>query len=115
MMNHITIQCANLDASIKFYEEIVGLKIVGDLRGKNPKAIVFMAKNEGETTVELIDSPEAPFKGEGISIGFGCDDVEGYREKLAADGLNPTPIIQPNPHVKFFFVKDPDGMNVQFI
>lgn len=115
MMNHVTIQCADLDKSIKFYEEVVGLHIVGDLRGKGPKNIVFLAKNDGETNVELIDSPEASYQGEGISIGFGCDDVEGYREKLAAEGYNPTPIISPNPHVKFFFVKDPDGLNIQFI
>ncbi|HBE76529.1 MAG TPA: glyoxalase, partial [Firmicutes bacterium] len=23
--------------------------------------------------------------------------------------------FQPNPHIKFFFVKDPDGFSVQFV
>ena len=34
------------------------------------------------------------------------------REELIAMGLEATPMISPNPQVRFFFVKDPAGVNV---
>ena len=113
-MVHVTIYTAKLEESIKFYEDIVGLKIQTDLRqfGGN---IVFLAEKEGDTQVELIDEPEKAYKGSGISMGFHVEDVDAKREELITKGLEPTPIIAPNPEVKFFFVDDPNGVTVQFI
>lgn len=113
-LNHVTIQCRDLEKSVKFYEEIAGLSIVRELTG-GPHRICFLANGEGETCVELIDNPDAAYEGKGLSMGFGCDDVDAYREELAAKGFGPTPMIAPNPHVKFFFVSDPDGVQIQFI
>ena len=113
-MVHVTIFTGCLEESIKFYEDVVGLKIQNDLRQFGEK-IVFLAKDEGDTQVELIDDPQNAYKGSGISMGFHVDDVEAKREEILAKGLNPTPMIAPNPHVKFFFVEDPNGVTVQFI
>lgn len=114
-MQHITIHTPKLDESVKFYEEIVGLKVVQELRGKGPHDIVFLANAEGETCVELLEDTEQPYGGSGLSIGFKADDVEACREALIAQGLQVTPMIQPNPHVQFFFTKDPNGVEIQFI
>jgi len=113
-MVHVTIYTAKMEESIKFYEGVVGLKIQNDLRqfGGN---IVFLAEKEGDTQVELIDEEKKAYSGSGISMGFHVDDVEAKREEVIAKGLNPTPIIAPNPHVKFFFVDDPNEVTVQFI
>jgi lactoylglutathione lyase len=113
-LNHVTIQCRDLQKSVDFYRDIAGLDIVNDFTS-GPRHIVFLTNGEGETCIELIDNPDAAYEGAGISLGFGCEDVDAYREKLAGLGYDPTPMIQPNPHVKFFFVKDPDGVQVQFI
>ena len=113
-MVHVTIYTGCLEDSIKFYEDIVGLNIQNYLR-KLGGNIVFLAKDKGDTQVELIDEPEKAYRGAGISMGFHVDDVEAKREEVIEKGFNPTPIIAPNPHVKFFFVEDPNGVTVQFI
>ena len=41
--------------------------------------------------------------------------MEAKREEMIAAGFEVTPMITPMPNVKFFFVKDPAGVNVQFI
>ncbi len=42
--------------------------------------------------------------------------VEEMMEKLKAAGYElVSDIIAPNPHIKFFFVKDPVGVTVQFV
>lgn len=112
---HITIHTSKIEEEIKFYEELAGLSIVRDMRGKGPN-IVFLTNAEGETCIEIIDAPEAENAGnENISIGFQSENVEKLRTELEEKGLNPSPMISPNPHVKFFFVTDPAGVKVQFM
>lgn len=114
-MAHITIQTAAYRESIEFYQKIAGLKTVREIKGKGPYEISFLADAEGETCVELIDRPENKVASDGISIGFGVEDVEGYRAELEEKGYEPSPMVSPNPVTKFFFVKDPNGISVQFI
>lgn len=112
---HVTIQTKAFEEEMKFYQEIVGLKIVNDLRPMGTE-IVFFANAEGETCVEVINSPDADASvNQFRSIGFATDDVEALRTDLESKGLNPTPMISPNPHTKFFFVTDPAGVRVQFM
>ncbi len=114
-IKHITINSARLEESIRFYEETAGLSIQRDLRGKGPSNIVFMGDSAGETCVELISNPDEPYSGEGISIGFEVDDVAAYHKELMSRGMELTPVISPVPGTSFFFVKDPNGVTVQFI
>lgn len=115
-MEHVTIHTNKMAESIAFYQNVVGLKIQADMRGKGGPSIVFLANAPGNTCIELIESEkEGAFSGGGISIGFHTENVEAKREELIAEGYEPTPIISPNPHVRFFFVKDPSGVEIQFI
>lgn len=112
---HVTIQVKSLEDSIRFYREIAGMTIQRDMRHNGNMPIVFMADGADEVCIELIENPDASYKGIGISIGLHTEDVEMLHEELKNKGLEPTDMISPNPHVKFFFVKDPDGVSVQFI
>lgn len=115
-MMHVTIHSCHFEDSVVFYQKVAGLTVQSDLRQPNGMSIVFLANGEGETCVELIDAKEeAAYTGGGISIGFHVDNVVAYREELEAKGYQPTPLLSPNPQVQFFFVKDPNGVTVQFI
>ena len=114
-MLHVTIRTNKFDDELKFYQEIVGLSMARDMRdsGRN---MVFLANKDGETEIEIIESPDAESAGnEFLSIGFKTDDVVAWHEELLAKGLKASPLISPNPHVQFFFVKDPAGVTVQFM
>ena len=113
-MQHVTIYTTQLNASIAFYQDIVQLQIVADRRPD--AAIVFLANQKGETAIELIETPvEQAYTGGGLAIGFHTDDVEAEHGRLSKLGLHPTDMICPAPDVKFFFVKDPSGVQVQLI
>ena len=112
---HVTIQTSKFEEEIKFYQINVGLQIQRDLRPAG-KQIVFLADGNDETCVEIIENPEADAAGnEYISIGFKTQDVEAKREEFENLGYNPTPMFSPMPKVKFFYVKDPAGVKVQFM
>jgi len=114
-MLHVTIQTAKFEETIRFYREVAGLEIQSDMRpqGRN---IVFLADSPGKTCVEIIENPAAADSGsEHLSVGFQADDVESLRLELEKRGYAPTPMVSPAPGVKFFFVKDPAGVKVQFM
>ena len=113
-MQHVTIQTNRFEEEIKFFQEVVGLAIQGDMRPDMD--IVFLANAEGETCVEIINNPEAETSGSNnFSIGFHTEYVLKLRGELSAKGYEVTPLLCPAPGVKFFFVKDPAGVQIQFI
>ena len=113
-MKHVTILTDKFDEEIKFYEEFAGLKIVRDMRPNVD--LVFLAEEAGDTKVEIIRNPEAKDSGnQYLSMGFGAEDAAALRDEYKRRGLETTELISPNPHVKFFYVKDPAGVKVQFI
>lgn len=83
-IEHIGIAVKNLDESIKFYEEILGLKCYNIEEVKDQKVKTAFLKI-GDTKIELLEStdPEGPIgkfiekKGEGIHhMAFAVDNIE---------------------------------------
>jgi len=113
---HVTINVRNMEESIKFYKEIVGLPITLRFDAGPGREIVFLG--EGETKVELIkdEGLDDINIGEDIAIGFGVENLdetmEFIKEKQIKIQSGP---FQPNPNTRFFYVEDPDGLKVQFI
>lgn len=111
-----TLRVKNLEESIKFYQDIVGLNINKRFNAGPGKEIAFLG--DGETKIELIcneDLKDVSY-GEHISLGFEVNCVEEMmnlvKEKGVAIHSGP---FQPNPHTKFFYVLDPNGLKIQFI
>ena len=114
---HITLSVKNLETSLRFYQEITGLTLQRRFPAGPGMEIAFLA--DGETEVELIcgGAPhEGAALGQGVSLGFVSpsldDTIALLREKsYETDGV----IERPNPHVSYFFTRDPDGYRVQFV
>ena len=109
-----TIMVKNLEKSIAFYRDIVGLPLQRRFIAGPGSEIVFMG--EGETQVELIGrvGPEASV-GTAISLGFAVDSLDKMLAFIAEKGLKvESGPFQPNDHIKFFYVLDPNGIRVQF-
>ena len=111
-----TLTVRDLDASVRFYNEVVGLPI--DRRGPAGPDGELAFLGDGETKVELIcyeGRPEA-IVGNGACLGFRVESVPETLERLRGGGIPVvSDIIQPNPHVRFFYALDPDGFRVQFV
>ncbi|HKM43622.1 MAG TPA: VOC family protein [Limnochordia bacterium] len=111
-----TITVKDLEESIEFYRDIVGLSLNRRFPAGNGMEIAFLG--DGGTEVELFYDPAATSRefGSSISLGFQVDSVEDMmnyvREKGFAIQSGP---FQPNPQTKFFFVLDPNGLKIQFV
>lgn len=61
------------------------------------------------------ESRDAAYCGSGLLIGFAVADAEKEWQEKEKAGLCPGPMVTPNPHAKFFTVKDPNGVEIQFL
>ena len=115
-----TIHVADLAASIKFYETAVGLRVLRKVEPRPGVAIAFLGfgDDENETQVELLCDQNALTYPDSkqITMGFTVDSLKGKMDFLKVIGIEPeSEIFEPNPRIKFFYVKDPDNVRVQFV
>ena len=113
--NWCTIQVNDMEESLRFYQDIVGLNIDRRYQAGPDTEITFLG--DGETKIELIHnkSNTAVQVGKDISLGFAVKSVDETTEFLKEKNvpLHSGP-FQPNPHIKFIYVLDPNGLKIQF-
>lgn len=110
-----TLVVKDMQESLKFYKDIVGLKENRSM--KTPQGIEIVFLGDGETQIELMTSVQEKEinMGADISLGFEVTSIE---EKIAELNKIGYPIhggpFQPAPYIKFIYVFDPNGLKIQF-
>ncbi|MBC7960222.1 MAG: VOC family protein [Vallitaleaceae bacterium] len=111
-----TIMVRDMEASLDFYQGIIGLTTSSRFQAGPEVEIVFLG--EGETKVELIcnkQNKDLEF-GKDISMGFEVKSLDETLEMIQSKGIKiQGGPFQPNPHTKFFYVLDPNGVKIQFV
>lgn len=109
-----TIMVKDLDRSIAFYRDIVGLSVNRRFSAGPVGEIAFLGS--GETQVELIArDADRSVVGNAISLGFAVESLGDMLAFVAEHGVTvESGPFQPNDHIKFFYVLDPDGVRIQF-
>lgn len=113
-IEHIGIAVKNLEESIKYYENILGLKCyaIEEVADQKVKTAFFKV---GETKIELLESTDAegPIgkfiekKGEGIHhLAFAVQDVAGALKEIEKKGIQ---LIDKAPR------KGAEGLNIAFL
>ena len=114
-LQHMTIFSKDVNAAVKFYEDVVGLTVVRDMRG-GAHDVVFLNDGTQPFCLEIAQADDTMFyQGGGVSLGITCDDLDDEIERLKEMGITPGEVISPHPGVRFFFIKDPNGFMVQFV
>ena len=113
-IEHIGIAVKNIGESIKYYEEVLGLKCyaVEEVTDQKVKTAFFMV---GQTKIELLEStePDGPIgklvekKGEGIHhLAFATKDLPNTLGEVEAKGVQ---LIDKQPR------KGAEGLNIAFL
>lgn len=113
-IEHIGIAVKNLDESIKYYEDVLGLKCyaVEEVADQKVKTAFFKV---GQTKIELLEStePDGPIgkyiekRGEGIHhIAFSVNDLPGALKEADEKGIR---LIDKEPR------KGAEGLNIAFL
>lgn len=113
-IEHIGIAVKNLDESIKYYENVLGLKCyaVEEVKDQKVKTAFFMV---GQTKIELLEStePDGPIgkfiekKSEGIHhIAFATENLKVALKEIESKGIQ---LIDKEPR------KGAEGLNIAFL
>jgi len=111
----------DLDKSLKFYKEALGLQETRRKDFPDHKfTLVFLADSDNNYEIEITynyDPEEAYVIGNGFShFALGVEDLEGSRDKHIEMGYEVTKLMGlPGNPPGYYFLKDPDGYEVEII
>ncbi len=112
-----TIYVKDMEESIAFYTNLVGLQVLKRFPAGPGMEIAFMGNGiANETLVELLaDSNNSTVNySEFISVGFAVDSVDTMLDTVKGENIPVHSGPFETPGFKFFCIKDPNGLNVQF-
>ncbi|WP_281887985.1 VOC family protein [Paenibacillus sp. YYML68] len=120
-IEHVGVMVRNMDTSIQFYEEVVGMRLLGRLEHTNGVIqLAFLGFGEqGESQLELITgyNDSLPAEGKVQHLAFTVDDIE--KEHARLQGLGHVRLIDqdittlPN-GARYVFFHGPDGEWIEF-
>ena len=114
--NHFNFNVLDLERSLKFYDEALGLKPVREKSAADGSfRLVFLGDGETGFLLELTymtDRKEPYDLGEQeFHLAFDTEDMAAAHEKHAAMGC----ICFDNPGMGIYFIQDPDGYWIEII
>jgi len=119
-IEHVGIMSSNLEKSIDFYVQVVGLKHLETIVHTNGVIRLAFLSFPGhrETEVELIEGYDGKLAPEGQvhHVAFAVDDIEEEHRRirlLSVPGLDEQITTLPNGSRYFFFL-GPDGESIEF-
>ncbi|MEI2281032.1 MULTISPECIES: VOC family protein [Paenibacillus] len=114
-LNWITLRVRNLEASIHFYHNLLGLIVQRRFESRGRQIAMLGLGKTSETSLELIEGSEQVLKPDaGISIGYevtSLDETMKHLENMQIPILRGP--VEPNPRLRFIYIVDPDGFEVQ--
>ncbi|MDZ7834651.1 MAG: VOC family protein [Alkalibacterium sp.] len=120
-MIHTCIRVKNLDKSVAFYQDVIGMKEVRRLDyPENKFTLVYLALPGEDYELELTYNydQEKPYDlGNGYGhIAVGVNDLEDTHEEYSQSGYDVTELKGlSDGAASYFFIKDPDGYKIEIV
>lgn len=119
---HTMIRVLDLDKSLKFYEQVLGLKPSHQLDFPD-FALVYLRNPENDFEIELTFNKgraEPYTHGTGYGhVAVVVDDVAAEYARLQGLGYEPAPVKEfkrgEELLARFFFIQDPDGYKIEVL
>lgn len=130
--SHVCIAVSDIEASLRFYRELLGLEVFFDLQldGPSMEAVTgevgargrMVGGMLGGTVVELLEfahrhfEPQQPEAKLGYTnISLSVRDIDAALAAITAAGVQPEQQPVDIGGVRMFFVRDPDGTPIEFV
>lgn len=120
-IHHIAIICSDYEVSKKFYTEILGLNIIGEVYREERQSYKLDLAIGDHYVIELFsfpNPPKRPSRPESCGLrhlAFSVENVNEKRKELIQKGLTCEEIrIDEFTEKEFFFTQDPDDLPLEF-
>jgi catechol 2,3-dioxygenase-like lactoylglutathione lyase family enzyme len=114
-LDHFNIRTSKLDDTVRFYEDILGLKNGDRPNFTFPGAWMY---SEGKAVVHLVDisqtsEQQKPDSGVVHHVAFASRDFAGMKERLQSKGMAFDARQVPGGALWQIFVSDPNGVMIE--
>lgn len=120
-MIHTCVRVKDLDKSLSFYQDVLGMKEVRRLDYPDYKfTLVYLALPGDEVELELTynyDQEEPYDLGNGYGhIAIGVENLKDTHEEYSQSGYDVTDLTGlSDGAASYFFIKDPDGYKIEIV
>lgn len=118
---HVMIRVKNIDASMKFYTELLNMNRTGEVI-LDDSTLYYLSDEDGQTQIELTYNTETPENGyeNGNAFGhlaFETNSMEEFTKKMQSMGYEYLyePYFMPEVNMHIAFLKDPDGNEIEIM
>lgn len=118
---HVMIRVKNIDASMKFYTELLNMNRTGEVI-LDDSTLYYLSDEDGQTQIELTYNKETPENGyeNGNAFGhlaFETNSIEEFTKKMQSMGYEYLyePYFMPEVNMHIAFLKDPDGNEIEIM
>ena len=117
---HTRYRLNDLERSVKFYQEVLGLEEVRRHKSPRGSELVFLKAPESEETVELCHFPNSgpvEVQPDLTHLAFQVESLEAFGEHLAKLGLKYSdgPTMRAGGNGGFAFLDAPEGYEIELI
>ena len=116
---HTRFRVSDMDKSISFYRDILGMKVVEQKTSPRGSKLVFLKFPDMDCELELCSFPDSGnvhVPEDLVHLAFEVDDLERCMERLKVAGVLITegPIESSN-GTRFIFTEDPDKYEIELM
>ncbi|MGP0629958.1 VOC family protein [Nitrospina sp. 32_T5] len=116
---HTRFRVSDMGASLKFYRDVLGMKVVEESTSPRGSKLVFLQFPENDAELELCsfpDSGEVSVPEDLVHLAFEVDDLDVWLKRLKEGGApiteGPT---ESRSGSRFLFTEDPDKYEIEII
>ena len=112
----ITVHTKDVEASMGFYEKVLGFKLSRRFSPRPGMDIVFLDDGQGGQVELIQDGRAAAFEGEGVSLGFRVEDVGATEAHLKKHGVADLKgPFELGGGARMLTARDPNGLPLGFV
>ena len=116
---HTRYRVSDLEKSVKFYKEVLGLEEVRRHKSPRGSELVFLKAPESEETIEICFFPNSgpvQVQADLTHLAFQVDSLADFEKHLASLGIK----YSDGPHIKengsgFAFIDAPEGYEIELM
>lgn len=141
-INHLALTCADMDRTIAFYRDVLGMPLVKTIDFPNGRGKHYFFDVGGGDTIAFFEFPKGPQSVDAkthatmaatpgmmhhVAFNVTSEDIERYRRRLVEKGIEVTevvnhddsetgasPEVNATTFVRSIYFRDPDGMQLEF-
>jgi lactoylglutathione lyase len=118
-LNHTRYRVTDLEKTISFYKDVLGLQEVR--RSKSPRGseLVFLKAPESEELIEICSFPASGpvnITGQDVThLAFEVDDLDAFAKHSTSKGYPLTDGPTPTSSGRFAFIDAPEGYEIELL